>query len=85
MSLQDSGPIGDRKNFKGVENLEEGAFEKLFRAFYNHPFKVTNLDELRFMTTLADYYRALPSLNVALYPPCAAQQQSSDKPDFRIA
>lgn len=60
-------PVGDIVNYKGNQGQQELTFEKLLKAFHRRPFEITSYNELELLTSLADYYLALPVLSTALY------------------
>jgi len=47
-------------------NKEMTVFEKLLFAFYNRVYKIVDVNELRVLTKMADYYCALPTLSHSL-------------------
>ncbi|TVY52980.1 hypothetical protein LSUE1_G010062 [Lachnellula suecica] len=54
------------QNFKGDVAAEIAAFEILLRAMYGLNFVVLSFEQLKLVTGMADYYRALPAFSIAL-------------------
>jgi len=61
-------PPGNERKFSifPYPEWEIDAFRKLLCAMYNRPYTVSTPDELRLMTSLADFYCAIPILSATL-------------------
>jgi hypothetical protein len=62
---KDKEPL-DLSGFKGSQSHEIKLFEKLLCAIYLRPYKIESCAELTCLTSLADYYCALPILSRTL-------------------
>jgi hypothetical protein len=62
---KDQDPL-DLSAFKGDRSFEVSLFEKLLCAIYHRSYKIERCAELTSLTSLADYYCALPILSRTL-------------------
>jgi hypothetical protein len=62
---KDQAPL-DLFSFKGDRSFEIGIFEKMLCAIYHRPYKIDKGAELTSLTSLADYYCALPIVSRTL-------------------
>jgi hypothetical protein len=62
---KDKEPV-DLSGFKGDQSFDIGIFEKMLCAIYHKPYKIDNCAELTSLTSLADYYCALPIVSRTL-------------------
>ncbi|KAF8853704.1 hypothetical protein BDZ45DRAFT_694016 [Acephala macrosclerotiorum] len=64
-------PVGESTSawhgeYTAAEDLNRVAFQKVLSAFYHRDYTIDSTDELRSMTTIADYYCCLPTLSATL-------------------